>query len=193
MRSLTIISFPATALTISHTVKSATEAADKASATQKEFFNITQENLKPFMEGGQDAFKDLDNFDQAALEATPGYQFALKQGMKAVTNSLTARSLGISGAAQKGAAGFAVGLADQTYGAQFNRLLERAKVGENAAAMVGTAATETGRSIGGNYISAGDAQAASWNAMGAGIKSGATDIGGYYAAKGLKANRLTGA
>lgn len=172
----------ATAYSASQAADAQTESADKATATQEKFFNITQENLKPFMEGGQDAFKDLDNFDQAALEATPGYQFALKQGLKAVTNSLTARSLGISGAALKGAADFTVGLADQTYGAQFNRLLERAKVGANAAAMVGTAATETGRNIGSNYIGAGNAAAGAWTAAGAGVKDAASDIGGYYVA-----------
>lgn len=64
---------------------------------------------------------------QRALEATPGYQFALSQGLRATQNNIAARGLGISGAALKGAATFATGLADQTYGAQFNRLLTSAQ------------------------------------------------------------------
>ena len=57
--------------------------------------------------------------DQATLEATPGYQFALSQGLKSVQNSASARGLGVSGAAMKGAADYATGLADNTYQKQF--------------------------------------------------------------------------
>jgi hypothetical protein len=57
---------------------------------------------------------------QAQLEATPGYQFNLTQGEKAIQNSAAARGLGTSGAALKGATTFATGLADSTYQNQFN-------------------------------------------------------------------------
>lgn len=56
---------------------------------------------------------------QAELEQTPGYQFARSQGLQSVQNSAAARGLGVSGAAMKGAATFATGLADNTYQAQF--------------------------------------------------------------------------
>ena len=62
--------------------------------------------------------------DQAALEATPGYQFALKQGLRGQQQSATTRGLGLSGAQLKGAAEYATGLADQTYGNQFTRELQ---------------------------------------------------------------------
>lgn len=58
--------------------------------------------------------------DQATLESLPGYQFTKTQGLKAVQNSAAARGLGVSGAALKGAATFATGLADSTYTNQFN-------------------------------------------------------------------------
>lgn len=51
---------------------------------------------------------------QAQLEATPGYQFDLSQGLLGVANSQAAKGLGISGSALKGAAGFATGLANNT-------------------------------------------------------------------------------
>lgn len=51
---------------------------------------------------------------QAELEATPGYQFNLAQGLRGVANSLAAKGKGISGEALKGAATFATGLADNT-------------------------------------------------------------------------------
>lgn len=56
---------------------------------------------------------------QAELEQTPGYQFTRQQGLQAVQNSAAARGLGVSGAALKGAATFATGLADSTYQQQF--------------------------------------------------------------------------
>lgn len=51
----------------------------------------------------------------AALAATPGYQFTLSQGLKAVQNSNAAKGLGSSGAALRGAADYASGLAGATY------------------------------------------------------------------------------
>lgn len=56
---------------------------------------------------------------QAELEQTPGYQWALAQGLKATQTSAAARGLGVSGTALKGAATFATGLADNTYQNQF--------------------------------------------------------------------------
>jgi len=57
---------------------------------------------------------------QAQLEATPGYQFNLSQGLKAAQSAAAAKGLGVSGAALKGASTYATGLADSTYQNQFN-------------------------------------------------------------------------
>jgi hypothetical protein len=57
---------------------------------------------------------------QAQLEQTPGYQFNLSQGLKAAQSAAAAKGLGVSGAALKGAATYATGLADSTYQNQFN-------------------------------------------------------------------------
>lgn len=56
---------------------------------------------------------------QQELEQTPGYQFTRDQGLQSVQSSAAARGLGVSGAALKGAATFATGLADKTYQDQF--------------------------------------------------------------------------
>lgn len=67
---------------------------------------------------------DLQNplkIDQATLETLPGYQFASTQGLKATQNSAAARGLGVSGAALKGAATFAKGLADKSYADYFTQ------------------------------------------------------------------------
>jgi hypothetical protein len=56
---------------------------------------------------------------QQQLEQTPGYQFTLDQGLKATQSAMAARGLGASGAALKGAAAYATGLANKTYQDQF--------------------------------------------------------------------------
>jgi hypothetical protein len=63
------------------------------------------------------------NPTQAGLEATPGYQFTLQQGLQATQNAAAARGLGVSGAALKGADTFTTGLANQTYNQQLQNAL----------------------------------------------------------------------
>ncbi len=58
-----------------------------------------------------------------ALSQTPGYQFALDQGLKATQNGFAAQGLASSGAAMKGGAQFAEGLASQTYNQQLQNYL----------------------------------------------------------------------
>lgn len=55
---------------------------------------------------------------QAQLEATPGYKFDLSQGLQSVQNANAATGRGISGAALKGAANYATGLANNTLSTQ---------------------------------------------------------------------------
>lgn len=57
------------------------------------------------------------------LAATPGYQFALNQGLQATQNQFASQGLGASGAALKGSANYAEGLASTTYQQQFNNWL----------------------------------------------------------------------
>jgi hypothetical protein len=75
---------------------------------------------------------------QAALEATPGYQFTLAQGLQANQNAMAAKGLGVSGAAMKGAATYATGLASQTYQQQYQNAMT------NAGFTAGTGATYGG-------------------------------------------------
>lgn len=57
------------------------------------------------------------------LEATPGYQFTLNQGLKGVTNNLSAQGLVGSGAQGKALAEYATGLASNTYNQQLQNHL----------------------------------------------------------------------
>lgn len=178
------------------------DAAQRAADVQLKMYKTTREDLLPYNEAGQDALGmamgRLGEFTagvslptlppqltQEWLEQTPGYQFALTQGLKGVQNSASARGLGVSGAALKGAAGFATGLADNTYQQRFaeeqalfgnrqqlfadevanqtnsfNRLFSLAGLGENAAAMTGNAGVAAAQGAAQGYIGAGNAKAA---------------------------------
>ena len=183
-----------------------TNAANTAANTQLSIFNTTQGNLKSYVDEGNQAtgllntkLQDLTTpitMDQATLEATPGYQFNKTQGLKAVQNAAAARGLGASGAALKGAATFATGLADNTYQQQFqnavtnqtnayNRLKGLIDTGETAAAGQGVIGASTGANVGATQIGVGNAQAAATNATGAAVSNVANNIGGDYAYRGL--------
>jgi hypothetical protein len=173
------------------------EQQQKGLAAQKDYFNQGTAALKPIADAGSGVYNDLVKqlpdltapitMDQATLEATPGYQFNLKQGIRGV--DLSAVTKGMSGAQAKAAAAFATGLADNTYQNQFNnantnktnafnRLLQTATVGTDAAksmagnatsagnAALGNSAT-VGNSLGNYAVGAGDAQAAADNKIGA--------------------------
>lgn len=116
-------------------------------------------------------------FDPNQVQYTPGYQFAMQQGLNSVQNQMSAQGLGLSGAQIKGAQSFATGLANQTYGDQYNRALSTyntnyqtaannanrlqalVNMGQNSAAQQGQAGIQ-GAAGAGNYLTqAGNAQA----------------------------------
>ncbi len=136
---------------------------------------------------------------QKQLESTPGYQFDLAQGQQAVANSNAAQGLGLSGAALKGAAAYATGLANNTLTTQqgifnsnlanqqnvfqqnlgnvLNPLMWMANLGQNAAATTGQLGNQSVLNQG-NLLTSGAAASAagtvgSANALSAGLNSAA--------------------
>jgi len=180
------------------------QSAQNATNAQQGMFNVTQQNLEPYNQTGQNALQRANalagtfNFDptMAQLSQTPGYQFANNQGLKSVQNAAAARGLGTSGAALKAAAQYSTGLANQTYQNQFGNALQSyqtnlgglqnvANLGENAAAGVGNAATQTGGQIGSNIIGAGNAQAAAYNTAAGAVGNAANNATGGYLTNNL--------
>jgi hypothetical protein len=156
-------------------------AAQQATQVEQSQYAQTRADLMPFQQSGQQANNQLMaqmgyltspfNPTQAQLEATPGYQFNLAQGLKSVNNAMGARGLLNSGAVMKGASQYATGLADSTYLDQFNvdqtnkinaynKLMGVAQLGEGAAAQTGAFGLQTAQEVAGNFIGAGNARAA---------------------------------
>lgn len=189
--------------------KAQTDAAAQAAAIAKQQYDTTRADLAPYRDIGKVASTELTDqlpyltspieLTQDWLESTPGYQFTKTQGLKAVSNSAAARGLGVSGAALKGAANFATGLADTTYKTQFdvantnqtnayNRLKSLVDTGENAGAQTGVVGANAANTIANVSVGAGNAQAAAANAQGAAVSKLGNDVGGYAAYKGLYGN-----
>ena len=124
------------------------------------------------------------------LENYPGYQFALKTGGQALTNSMTPGVGAVSGPALKSLMGFNQGLAGTQYQNAFNnfqtqqnnifsRLSSIAGMGQNAASNTGTAGTQLGTGIAG-------AQA------GIGASLGGATVGASNALAGIPMSMLLG-
>jgi len=201
-----VIGAASTAYSANKAADAQTEASNKASQIAQDQYQQTRADLSPYRDIGSQASTELSGrlseltspitMDQATLEATPGYQFNLNQGLKATQNSAAARGLGTSGAALKGASTFATGLADSTYQNQFNnantnqtnaynRLKGLVDTGASAATGTATAGTAAANTSATAATQAGTAQAAADNKTGNAISSLANNIAGYATYKGL--------
>ena len=209
----------------------ASSAASDASNLQKEMYLQTRSDLSPYNVAGQSAlgsalslaqgsptgggpdyvtaaYQNLPSqagaMTQAELEKTPGYQFTLSQGLKSTQAANAAKGLGVSGAALKGAATYATGLADSTYANrfneaqqsftdyinlntaqqgnltnQFNRLNALTSTGENAAAQTGVQGTSLANAAG-NYLSqSGQYSAAGTTGAASAVNQGLQNYLGY--------------
>src|SRR6185312_3332229 len=179
-------------------------AANRAADMQQQQYKQTRTDLMPFTQAGQNATNMLTtalpgltapiNLTEDWLRQTPGYQFNLNQGLKSVQNGAAARGLGASGAALKGAAGYATGLADSTYQNQFNNAVTNklnaynmlsgvSSLGENAAAQTGAYGTQAAANAGNALTNAGTAQAAGLVGAGNSLVNGLNTYGGYQFAQ----------
>ena len=168
--------------------KAAKEAAATSAAgmryaadTNREMFDITNENLRPYREQGQLTLKDLmtrmpeltrsytaEDFNQGI---DPGYQFRLAQGQKAFENQANRAGGLVGGNVLQGMQDYTQGQASQEFGAAFgrnaatqtnifNRLKGIADMGLGATGTTAEAAARTGESMGSAAIAGGQAQAA---------------------------------
>lgn len=148
------------------------DAAEKAAQQQMKMFESVRGDLSPFVSAGKGALTGVNELlgigtggmgspeVMARLASTPGYQFALDQGLQATQNSYASKGLGSSGAALKGAADYAEGLAGTTYQSMIGNFMGLAGLGENAAAQTGTLGLQSQAGVNSLMTGAASAQAA---------------------------------
>ena len=175
------------------------QAGDNAETRNQDLLDSYNDTVSPYL-------NDLSTLGnsataQSALEQTPGYQFTLAQGLKSTQNAAAARGLGVSGAALKGAASYATGLADSTYQQQYSNALSNynaantawstqfgannnlATLGANVAGNLGTSGQAAALNTSNLLTGAGNAAAAgtvgSANALSSGINGVSTAANNY--------------
>lgn len=193
------------------------------------FLNLGRSSINPLIQAlgyqaGQDAngayqfTRDTSNPLQQTFNAptaqeaqnTPGYQFTMDQGLRGVQNSAAARGLGTSGAALKGAAGYATGLADSTYNDVYNRALSTFKTnygtaadnagrigglvtaGQNAAGNLATAGGNAVNSIANTLTNGANAQASGIVGSANALSSGLSNLGNSAFTYGMMQNNAGG-
>jgi len=162
-------------------------AANTAANTQQNIYSQNQQLLNPYVQGGLGAYSTLNSLlgvggnsqtMQDTLSNLPGYQFTLNQGLKSVQNSAAARGLGDSGAALKGAANYATGLAQSNFGNYASLLQGSANTGMSAGSAIAGVGQATGANIGASQVSAGNAAASGAIGAGNSISNAANSIPG---------------
>lgn len=128
------------------------QGAKSAVNAESNMFNTASAYASPFINMGRKAINPLMSLitpgpnQNAALEGTPGYQFALSQGEKGVTNQATMGGLG--GNVLRGGANYAEGLASNTWSDVVSKLMGTVGTGANAASSLAGNATNMAGTIG---------------------------------------------
>lgn len=204
-----LIGAGATAYAANKASQTQQNAAQQAAAIQQQQYQQTRGDLAPYRAIGEDASTRLKakltdltepiSIDPNMLENSDYYKFASTQGQKAVTNAAAARGLGKAGAALKGAASFAKGLATDTYKTAFdmeninrsntyNRLKALIDTGAGAATGTGALGEKAAYNTGTALVGGANAEAAAYNKTGSAISNLASNLGGYAMYNGLYGN-----
>jgi hypothetical protein len=143
-------------------------AAGKATDAQTAAEERARVSLSPYNDAGKGAVEAVRGLSGAngpdamtaalgSYQQSPGYQFQLGQGLRAVDAGAASQGILHSGATIKGEIGYAEGLAKQDFQTYYNNLFNLANLGENAAAKTGNNAITTGQGIAGTDVSSGAA------------------------------------
>jgi len=191
----------------SSAAKTQAGAAKTAADATMTMYNSNKTLLQPFQTAGVNALGGVSDLlgegtggtagILAKLQQMPGYQFQLGQGLQATQNGYAAQGLGQSGAALKGAANYAEGLAGTTYQSLFGNQLAAAGLGENAAgALAGVGANATSQAN--QYSTSGAAATAAGtigaaNALNGGIGGATGALGNSALLMALQGSGMFGA
>lgn len=115
-------------------------------------------------------------FEYQGFQETPGYQFRVSEGQKALERAAAAGGRLNSGATLKAAQRFGQNIAADEYGTYLNRLSALAGSGQVAASNSSSILQNQGNSLANLQLQRGNAQASSFNAIGGGINQTVGDL-----------------
>jgi hypothetical protein len=135
---------------------------------QQPYSNFGQQALSPLSallfgksyDSTNGNFSDISPDDRMSnFLQSPGYQFRLSEGLKAIEKSQAARGGLLSGGAMKELGAYSQGLASDEYGNYLNSLFQAAGIGQNAANNQSNIATGAANSLSNTSLGAGMANA----------------------------------
>ena len=176
--------------------KSVDKASSNAINAQQQGLEQSRADLEPWRTAGgtaipavQDAagLNGQEGYDRAvaAFHTSPGYGFALDQGLRAIDHGAAAKGILNSGETLKAEQKFGTGLADQDFGTYYNRLMDLSKLGETAAAGSASATADASKGEAQTDLSQGSALSSIYGNTATGIGTAANN----YASQSLYAQR----
>lgn len=190
-----------------------TQAAgyDQATALQREMYQTTRRDLRPWRKTGGVALTELADLyglptagrptpsgvsrdvtredrqeaAQSRFFTSPGYEFTLGEGERAINRYAASRGKYASGAAGRQLTRYATGLASQEFGNYANRLANFAGMGQTAATNTGRFGASAGANMAQYAAGAGTARASGYTGAANAITGGIQDFA-YGAAKYLQ-------
>lgn len=154
-------------------------AAEAQIAEQRRQYDLTRADYAPYREVGYGALgklagmygvntgnQQLGYTGDNSFTTSPGYQFRMDEGMKAIDRSNAARGVLNSGGADKARMRYAQGLASSEYDTYANRLSALAGVGQSATGSTAAAGSNATNAISNALANSGNAQANAYTAAG---------------------------
>lgn len=145
-------------------------AAKNAAQVQEHMFDVTQQNLQPYIGAGNQSTNELLKLlglgpagtpsQSTMLSQTPGYEFQFEQGQKALMDAQSATGGVRGGNTLKALTSYGQGMAGTSYQSILNDYLGLSSLGENAAAGLGNTSAQVGSNIGNAIIGGGNAASA---------------------------------
>lgn len=116
---------------------------------------------------------------------SPGYQFRLSEGLKAIDRGAAARGALTGGATIKAEQRYGEGLAASEYDAYTSRLAQLAGLGQSATAGTAAAGSTAAGNISSALIQSGNARASSYTNTASAINSGLNNVMSAYLMQGM--------
>lgn len=168
--------------------KQAAGGYDQGANTIREYYEKARQDLTPYRQFGEEElgrFKDWWSTGAPTAESvtqTPGYQFRLGEGQRAVENSAISRGGLLSGNAIRAMTEYGQNYASNEYDKElsryqndFARRMSLLNMGQSAASGTAGLASSAGQGIAGMQVGRGQAEASG--------KQGLLNIGGYLLGK----------
>lgn len=140
------------------------QSGEAAIAEQRRQFDLSRSDMAPYREAGQQAIGSLSDMLQPGYDHTtsPGYQFRLDEGNRAIENSAAAKGLLLSGGNLKDIIGYSQGMAADDFDRQFNRTASVAQGGQQVGMGLAQLGQQSANNIGNTMMGIGNARASGY-------------------------------